>query len=105
MAETKKPPRWRLRRGSNAALCLLDLLEHLEDALRGTDEHALERLGQAAALERVASGALDVGHVGISGNALNRRLFYTNGRDPPEAAFGRLPPKGAARSGRPFARA
>ena len=40
---------------------LLDLLEHLEQAFRGADEHALERLGQATTLERIAAGAAAFG--------------------------------------------
>jgi hypothetical protein len=42
---------------------LLDLLEHLEKALRGADDQALERLGQTTTLERVAAGAAAFGHL------------------------------------------
>src|SRR6185437_12716088 len=41
---------------------LLYLLEHLENALRRADEHALERLRKATALERVAAGAAAFSH-------------------------------------------
>src|SRR5690242_14102434 len=41
---------------------LLDLLQHLEDALGRADEHALERLRQATALECVAAGAAAFSH-------------------------------------------
>ena len=41
---------------------LLDLLEHLENALRRADEHALEGLGKATPLERVAAGTGTFGH-------------------------------------------
>src|SRR3982751_1943319 len=41
---------------------LLDRLEHLEDALRRTVEEALECLGQAAALQGVATDAFAFSH-------------------------------------------
>jgi hypothetical protein len=41
---------------------LLDLLEHLEDALGRTDEHAFEGFGKATPLERVATGTGTFGH-------------------------------------------
>ena len=44
------------------SLHALDLLEHLEDALRRAGEHPLERLRQAASLERVAAGTVAFGH-------------------------------------------
>src|SRR5881394_1274821 len=47
------------------ALRLLDLLQHLEDALRRADEHALEGLGEATTLECVAAGAVSFGHGGF----------------------------------------
>jgi len=43
--------------------CLLDLLEHLEDALGRAIEQALESLAQATTLERVATGAFTFCHV------------------------------------------
>src|SRR5690349_4570304 len=43
-------------------LCLLDLLQHLEDAFRRADEHALEGLRKTTPLERVAAGAIAFGH-------------------------------------------
>ncbi|WP_189615908.1 hypothetical protein [Pigmentiphaga litoralis] len=44
-------------------LSLLDLLEHLEDALRRANEQALEGLAEATALEGVATCALLFRHV------------------------------------------
>src|SRR6188768_964101 len=75
------------KRAANAALFgvlretsgLLDLLEHLEQAFRGADEHALERLGQATTLERIAAGAAAFGHLktpvsrGFAGKAAKSR--------------------------------
>src|SRR5260221_12763202 len=57
---------------------LLDLLEHLEDALGGADEHALEGLGQATTLERVAAGAGTVGPVRVFSNC----FWGATGRGP-----------------------
>ena len=44
---------------------LLDLLEHLENALRRADEQALVGLAQAATLEGVAAGSGSFGHGGL----------------------------------------
>src|SRR3954471_13300811 len=73
----RKRPHWAAfcieladREGSS----LLDLLQHLEDALRRTDEHALEGLRQAATLERVAAGTCAFGHGSSTGEcAVERR--------------------------------
>src|SRR5688572_17137974 len=57
----------------NAPSILLDRLEHLEDALGSPVEEALERLGQAAALQGVASNSFAFSH----GNLRNRTWNYT----------------------------
>src|SRR6185312_10230866 len=43
----------------------LDLLQHLEHALGSVDEKTLEGLAKAAALQRIAPGAFDFGHVDL----------------------------------------
>jgi hypothetical protein len=42
----------------------LDLFEHLESALGSTGKHALENLGEATTLKRVATDAFTFGHDG-----------------------------------------
>src|SRR5664279_3648122 len=61
---------------------LLDLFQHLEDALRRADEHALKSLGQATTLERVAAGTGTFGHgksltVGAGGGHPAKSRYYT----------------------------
>src|SRR5258706_9828542 len=64
MKKEGPPCTWRprMRQMREWTSVLLDLLEHLEDALGRAHEHALEGLGQATTLERVAAGAGTFGH-------------------------------------------
>src|SRR5205085_11467907 len=64
----KRPREAALRHALMRVWCcrsgLLDLFQHLEDALRRADEHALEGLGQATTLESVAPGTGAFSHGG-----------------------------------------
>jgi hypothetical protein len=58
----------------------LYLFEHLEDTLRGADEHPLERFRQTTPFKRVATGAGAFGHAGLLNNALRAVLVPAKGR-------------------------
>src|SRR5260221_8871782 len=71
MKKEGPPCTWRprMRQMREWTSVLLDLLEHLEDALGRAHEHALEGLGQATTLERVAAGGGTVWPGLFSGNS------------------------------------
>ena len=76
----------------------LDLLQHLEHALGSVDEKTLEGLAKAAALQRIAPGAFDFGHVDLlkgGGRIEQNGAFYQRSADhKPQAVcrFRQTPP-------------